>query len=323
MAPGTGLSRRATLTLPLALALGTAGCLAPDWEQLPSTTLTLATGNLGGVFHRYGAALATVLSRRLTGVAARTLSTDASVENVRLVAAGEADLGFSLADTAADAVRGSGTFDQPQRLVALARTYDSFVQLVVRTDSDVTELRDLRGRRVGLGPRGSGTRVIARRILRQAGLGLHDLQVASETLEQSADALRAGRLEAFFFVSGVPNSAVTSLAASIPIRLVELDQWVRGMATTYGPEYGPGPIPASAYDLPSGAETVSVKNYVLADPDMSEDLAYAVTRVMFEAQREIDELAPGVRQPSLGAAIFTSPVELHPGALRYYRETQP
>jgi len=92
---------------------------------------------------------------------------------------------------------------------------------------------------------------------------------------------------------------------------------------TYGLEYGPGPVPASAYDLPGAARTVSVKNHVLADPRMPDDLAYAVTRVMFEAQDEIDRLAPGVRQPSLGAAIFTSPVPLHPGAVRYYRQAQP
>lgn len=322
MVHGTGLSRRATLTLPLLLALGTGGCLAPDWDVLPETDLVVATGNRGGVFDRYGAALATVLNRRLRGVTATARSTDASVENVRLVAAGKADVGFTLADTAADAVRGSGSFDRPRRLRALARTYDSFVQLVVRDDSPVTDLRDLRGTRVGLGAPGSGTRVIARRILRQAGLGLHDVEVASETLEQSAEALRSGRLEAFFFVSGVPNSAVTDLAADTPIRLVALDRWVPGMVATYGPEYVPGPIPASTYDVP-GIETVSVKNYVLADPAMPDDLAYAVTRVMFEAQAEIEAVAPGVRQPSLGAAIFTSPVDLHPGALRYYRQTQP
>ncbi|QNN52299.1 TAXI family TRAP transporter solute-binding subunit [Nocardioides mesophilus] len=312
------------LALPLAAALaGTAGCLGTEWDALPATRLSLATGNRGGVFHRYGGALATVLGRRLTGVTATTRPTDASVENVRLITAGTCDLGFSLADTASDAVRGSGTFDRPQHLSALARTYDSFVQLVVRTDSGLEDLRDLRGTRVGLGAPGSGTRVIARRIMEQAGLSLDDVKVASETLEASAQALRAGRLAAFFFVSGIPNSAVATLAGDTSIRLLPLDRWVPGMVDTYGPEYVPGPIPASTYDLPEGVETVSVKNYILADPAMPDDLAYAITRVIFAAQDEIDRLAPGVRQPSLGAAIFTSPVDLHPGALRYYRQTQP
>ena len=321
MGDGTGLSRRAALTLPLLIAAGAGGCLGPDWDAFPRTELVLATGNRGGVFDRYGAALVTVLNRRLRGIDATARTTDASVENVRLVTTGEADLGFTLADTAADAVRGTGTFERPRRLTALARTYDSFVQLVVRAGSPIKDLRDLRGTRVGLGAAGSGTRVIARRILRQAGLGLHDVEVASETLEQSAAALRRHELDAFFFVSGVPNSAVTQLAEQTEIRLVPLDRWVPAMVATYGPEYVPGPIPASTYGVP-GIETLSVKNYVLADPDMSDDVAYAVTRVMFESQAQIDALAPGVRQPSLGAAIFTSPVDLHPGALRYYRQTQ-
>jgi len=322
------LGRRAVLGLSLgtstAAAIGVVrACSRPGWDAFARTRLDLATGNRGGVFDRYGAALAGALGDRLDGVTARTVSTDASVENAVLVASGRADLGFSLADTAADALRGSGGFGAPRRLTALARTYDSFVQLVVRAGSGITDVRDLRGTAVGLGAPGSGTRVIARRVLHAAGLRVHDVRVASEPLEQSAAALAAGRLDAFFFVSGVPNTALSDLSRALDIRLVDLDRWLPALVATYGLEYGPGPVPASTYDLATAAQTVSVKNYVLADPRMSEDLAYAVTRVMFEAQDEIDRRAPGVRQPSLGAAIFTSPVPLHPGAVRYYRQTQP
>jgi len=298
-------------------------CARPDWDSLPRSTLALATGNRGGVFDRYGAALAAVLDDRLGGVTARTVNTNASVDNAAMVASGRVDLGFSLADTAADALRGSGVFDTPRRLTALARTYDSFVQLVVRAGSGIEDVRDLRGTTVGLGAPGSGTRVIAQRVLHSAGLALDDVDVASEPLEQSAAALASGRLAAFFFVSGVPSTAVSDLAREVDIRLVELDRWLPALVRTYGLEYGAGPVPASVYDLPGAAQTVSVKNHVLADPRMPEDLAYAITRVMFEEQDEIDRLAPGVRQPSLGAAIFTSPVPLHPGAVRYYRQSQP
>ena len=322
------LGRRGALGIGLAgtaaAVLGGAGsCLAPDWDTLPRTGLRLATGNRGGVFDRYGRALATVLDDRLGAVTARTVNTNASVDNAVLVASGHAHLGFSLADSAADALRGAGAFESPQRLTALARTYDSFVQLVVPASSGITDVRDLRGSTVGLGAPGSGTRVIARRILHAAGLGVGDVEPASAPLEQSAAALAAGRIAAFFFVSGVPSTAVSDLAREVDIRLVELDRWLPALVRTYGLEYGPGPVPASTYHLPAATQTVSVKNYVLADPRMSDRLAYAVTRVMFERQDEIDRLAPGVRQPSLGAAIFTSPVPLHPGAVRYYRRSQP
>lgn len=322
---GPGLRRRDVLRLGALLTLGgagLAGCGGDDWAVLPRTRLVLATGNRGGVFDRYGEALARVLTGRLTGVTVTTLRTDASVENARLVADGEADLGFSLADTAADAVRGTGAFADPVDLRALARTYDSYVQLVVRAGSDIADVRGLRGRPVGLGAPGSGTRVIAERILAAAGLSPTELEVDSGPLEAAAEALRARELDAFFFVSGIPNSAVSELATAVPIRLVELERWVPVMVSRYGPEYVSAPVPTSVYDLPRGVDTVSVKNYVLASPDLPDAVAYAVTRVMFEAQDAVDRRAPGVRQPSPAAAIFTSPVALHPGARRWYREAE-
>lgn len=320
--PATRVSRRTVLTAALGVpgAATLTGCLGPSWEELPATELVIATGNPGGVFDRYGEALAAVLDRRLGGVTTRTRTTNASVENLRQVADHSSDLGFSLGDAASDAVRGTGEFDAPVAVGALARTYDSFVHLVVRAATPFTEVADLRGRRVGLGAHGSGTRVIAQRILAQAGIAVSGVEATADTLQESADALLAGALDAFFFVSGLPNTAVKELSAETDIRLVDLGGLVGRMTSSYGPEYTAGPVPASTYSLSNAVDTVSVKNYVVVHPDMDEAVAYAVTRVMFEAQAAVDRIAPGVRQPNLGAAIFTSPLDLHPGAVRYYRE---
>lgn len=318
------VSRRTALSaLTLPLVASATGCLAQRWDDLPPSTVTIATGNPGGVFTRYGAALSTVLSDRLTNVTAEIRLTDASVQNLRLVSAGTCDLGLSLGDTASDAVRGTGPFDEPLDVVALARTYDSFVHLVVRDESGIRTAADLRGRRVGLGAPDSGTRVVARRVLKQYGLTLADIEVASESLQASAQGLRDGRLAAFFFVSGLPNQAVLGLSGEIAIRLLELDDVVGSMVDAYGPEYVAGPVPASTYGLPGAVDTVSVRNFVVVHPEMPDDLAYAITRTMFEAQDAIERVSPGVRQPTLGAAIFTSPLDLHPGAMRYYREQRP
>jgi TRAP transporter TAXI family solute receptor len=316
------LSRRtflAALAAPLA-GVSLTGCLGRDWASFSDTRLVLATGNPGGVFARYGDALATVLGRRLDGVTTRTRITDASVENLRLVGSGEADLGLSLGDAASDAARGTGTFAEPLDVVALTRTYDSFVHLVVRAESPISDVQDLRSRRVGLGTPDSGTRVVAERILRQSGVPLSDVEAASQRLQADADALVAGRLDAFFFVSGLPNEAVLEVSRRIPVRLVSLRDQVDAMVGSYGPEYVDGPVPASTYGLAEAADTVSIKNYVVIGSRMPDDLAYAVTRVMFEAQADIDALAPGVRQPNPSAGIFTSPLDLHPGAVRYFRE---
>ncbi len=312
-------SRRAVLVGAVA---GTAlsGCGGQTWDEFPPTDLTIATGNTGGVFRTYGEALATVLGKRLAGVTVRTRGTNASVDNVGEVSERVSDIGFSLADVAADARRGSGQWSDPVDLVTLARAYDSFVHVVVPADSGVDSVSDLRGRRVGLGAAGSGTRGIALRALRSAGVAPRDVESVSETLQRSADALADGGLDAFFFVSGLPNTAVLRLAQEVPIRLLSLDRITPRLISDHGPEFSPSSIPASTYGLDRAVDTVSVKNYVLVRPDLDEDLAYAVTRVMFEAQSSVDLLARGVRQPNVGTAIYTAPLPLHPGALRYYRE---
>lgn len=316
-----GVSRRtvlAALTFPFIGSL--AGCLGRSWDSFPPATFTVGTGNPGGVFARYGEALSQVIGNDLAGITTRTRFTEASVENLRMVSDGTCHLGFSLGDTASDAVRGTGAFDEPLDVVALARTYDSFVHLVVRDDSPIRTAADLRGLRVGVGTAGSGTRVVASRILGHSGLGLSDIVMSSVPLEVASAGLLDGSLAAFFFVSGLPNQAVLSLSEKVGIRLINLHGVIDSMTAAFGPEYVAGPIPASMYELPGAIDTVSVKNYIVADAKMNSQLAYAVTRLMFESQKEIDRLAPGVSQPGIGAAIFTSPLDLHPGALRYYRE---
>lgn len=315
------LTRRqalALLAVPAYAALG--GCGSAEWSAVEATRVNLATGNRGGVFVRYGIALASVLRQNLDGVTTRVVYTDASVDNARRVGSGNCQIGFCLGDAAADALAGQGAFDRPIDLVALTRMYDSFLHVVVRADSPIRSVSDLRGRKVAIGPPVSGTRVTAIRVLAESGIDIADITASSPSLNDSADALRRGELDALFFVSGIPNAAILSLSRQTPIRLIDLGALVDPMVAAYGPQYVVGPVPTSKYRLPDPVNTVSVKNYLIAARDLPEDLAYAITRVTFEQQTAIQRLAPEIRQPTPGAAIFTSPLDLHPGALRYFRE---
>lgn len=308
----------ALATAPLA-ALAVAalpGCGGRPWPSLEGR-VTIATGNRGGVFVRYGHALATVIDTRLDGVSATTRATDASLENLRLVADGTCDLGFSLGDAASEA-HGAGI-----DVAALARMYDSYVHLVVRADSPFRRAADLQGRRIGVGAQGSGTRVIAERVLERAGVRAADATLDGAPLAEAARRLRTGSLDAFFFVSGLPNAAIATLARSLPLRLLDLDAFVTPLVATYGPQYARAAIPPSVYQMAAPVGTVSVKNYLLVHPGASDDLAYAITRIVFEEQEAIDRVEPGVVQPTFGAAIYTAPIPLHAGALRYYRERDP
>jgi TRAP transporter TAXI family solute receptor len=134
--------------------------------------LSIATGGTGGVYYPLGGGLANVIGDNVEGYTATISETNASVDNMLLIADGGADVAFSLGDTASDAVNGTGTdFEgSPVEACALARIYDNYTQLVTTTDSGIASVEDLAGARVSLGSPGSGTEIIALRILEAAGI---------------------------------------------------------------------------------------------------------------------------------------------------------
>jgi uncharacterized protein len=283
--------------------------------------IVIATGGPGGVYEAYGKGLAAALSA--AGLPARVRETGASVENLRLLASGEADVGFALADSAAAALEGRAPFSAPLRVASLARLYDNYTHLVVPAGSPVHTLADLRGKRVSTGSPGSGTEVIAERLLRLAGVD-PDRSLRRQRLgvAESARALRERRTDAFFWSGGLPTAAIGDLATGTPIRLVDLGGAVDRLRDAYGDFYAPLSIPASAYGLGRQVATVSVPNYLVVSAAIDEATAYRLTAVLFEAQAHLVSAHPEARRLNRRAAISTWPLPLHPGALRYYRETK-
>ncbi len=295
-------------------------CSAAPWRDEVRGRLRIATGNTGAVFDRYGRALAQEVARALAGVRADTTVTAGSIDNIRAVLDGEADVAFSLGDSAVLAVDGQQPFAGPQQLTAVARLYDSFLQVVVPDASDVVDVTDLAGRRVAAGERESGTRLVMGRCLVTAGVEPGDVALDAVPLAEATSALVAGEVDALAFVSGFPIPALVDLGRRIPLRAVDLGALVPDLVDAYGPEYVVGPLPAGPYGLARGVETVSIKTYMLAAPALDAALAHAFTSVIFERQDAIARVVPDVRQPTAAAGMFTQPVPLHPGSLRWFRE---
>jgi TRAP transporter TAXI family solute receptor len=248
-------------------------------------------------------------------------ATAASVQNLRLVGTGQAEVGFALADSAADAVLGRGSFDRPLPVVALARIYDNYLQLVVRAGGPVHTLADLRGRRVDTGAAASGTEVTAARVLAVAGLDpTRDLRRSRLGLDDVVAALAAGRIDAFFWSGGLPTAAVARLARAVPLRLVPLDGTVRALRERFGDFYVETAVPAAAYGLADAVGTVGVPNYLMVGTAMPAATAYRLTRLLFDRRPELVAAHPEARRLNLRSAIATYPVPLHPGAERCYRE---
>ena len=322
-------------SLTRSLAAGVLAVAALTWAYPPSPEpmrLSIGTGGAGGVYHVYGTGLAEVTgSRPDTEITA--LTTAASVENNLLVADGSMDAAFTLADVAALAVSGEAPFEGPLPVSAVARLYDNHTHVVVRADSPYRSVSDLAGGTVSVGAMGSGTEMMADRLLNQAGLepvaegedpashpaGVTRLQLS---IGSSALALENGRIDAFFWSGGLPTHAVGDLAERFPIRLLDLSDHVPGLIEEYGEYFSELPVPAGTYKDVPAVRTIGVPSLLVVNSRMPEDRAEAFTRLLFESQAELVEIHPVALHLHPRSAIATLPVPLHPGAARYYQSVK-
>ena len=311
--------RRALLAALGALPLAACG-RSVDYEP---GRLRIATGGLGGVYHAYGQGLAAAVRRDLPRLVPEVLTTAESVDNLRLVAGGQAEVAFSLADSAAAAVAGRPPFGGPLPVAALARLYDNYLHLVVRADGPIVKLDGLAHRRVSLGASGSGTDVIASRLLSAAQIDPYQgLDAVRLGVDEATAALAAGDLDAFFFCAGLPVAAIAALADTLSIRLVPLADQVAELRRGYGGFYAERTIPASAYGLGRAVRTVGVSNYLVVGEAMAEPLAYRLTGLLFADRDLLVAAHPEARRLERRAAIDTYPLPLHPGAVRSYRDAK-
>jgi TRAP transporter TAXI family solute receptor len=289
-----------------------------------STRLSIATGGTGGVYYPYGGALANLLSDNLEDAEVTAEETSASVDNMYLIDTQDADIAFVLADTAYDAVNGNAPFEAPINGMALATLYNNYTQIVVNSDAGITSIADLAGKRVSVGSPGSGTEVIANRILEVSGIDPESgIEVERLGAAESADALRDGNIDAFFWSGGLPTAAITDLAATpnLSIGLLPHGEVAGALQEAYGPFYSTATIPADTYPGQSeDVEVVVVPNVLVVNGEMDEQLAYDITRIMFEGQADLAAAHPAANDLTLENAVQNSPIPYHPGAIRYYEE---
>ncbi|MFI9644213.1 TAXI family TRAP transporter solute-binding subunit [Micromonospora sp. NPDC051925] len=298
----------------LVVALGGLGACQDSPDE--PVRIRIATGSPTAVYHAFGQSLATVLNRELPGVRASVVVTAASAENVRLVGSGAAELGF----TQADVLDTSPT--NPPKVLAVARVYDDLLHLVTAAGGPVRELADLRGRRVSVGASGSGTEVTSTRLLEVARLGGERVHQEHLGLDASVTALRAGRIDAFFFSGGLPVRGVEELADATSIRLVDLGEWTEPLRRNYREVYVSRDIPRSVYEV-EPVTTVANPNYLIVRADLPKSLVREVTRLLMERREELAAAHPAAGRMSPRSAIATTPLPLHPGAADWYRSAKP
>jgi uncharacterized protein len=302
------------------------GGTSPDASgsaALPGGQLTIATGGTGGVYYVLGGGYATVIGDTVEGYSATAQETNASVDNMQLIANGDADVAFSLADTAADAVEGRGEFEgEPVDACTLGRLYDNYTQLVTSADAGIANVDDLRGKRVSLGSPGSGTEIIALRMLEIAGIDPDaDIERQQLGIDDTVAALRDGTIDAGFWSGGVPTGALSEYATSGEMLIVPTADSAAGLAEAHGPFYTAADIPADSYAGQAEAvPTVVVPNVLVASPAMPEELQQLLTAAMFDNKEALAEVHPSANSLDAATAGDVDFMDVCPGAQRYFDE---
>ncbi|MFE7548105.1 TAXI family TRAP transporter solute-binding subunit [Streptomyces gardneri] len=324
-------ARRRLLALSAAL-LAVCGVLVwwlvPFGPPVPSGSVTFSTGVPTGVYQKYGGLLKQALAEDLPEVSIELTDSEGSQQNLARVATGEADFTVATADAVAQYQRER----KPgfERLRGCARLYDDYVQLVVRKDSKVRTVRDLRGLRVGVGQDGSGVRLIADRVLAAAGLTpVRDVEAISAGIDTMPGHLESGDLDAFFWSGGLPTAAVQDLSERYPIRLIPLDATLVDRLHDVGGStrhYRSAVIPPDAYDKAQDGqrvETLAVANLLVTTAEADPDLVEGFTRTVIRSRDEIGGQVHPAQLVDLRTAVYTEPLSLHEGARRYYRSVKP
>ncbi|MFF9018288.1 TAXI family TRAP transporter solute-binding subunit [Streptomyces sp. NPDC014870] len=302
--------------------------LVPFGTPAPSGRVTFSTGVPTGVYQKYGELLRQALATDLPDVSVQLKNSEGSQQNLARLASGEADFTVATADAVAQYQRARKP--GADRLRGCARLYDDYVQLVVRKDSPVRSVADLRGLRVGVGQEGSGVRLIADRVLVAGGLTTKsDVKPVSAGIDTMPGLLESGRLDAFFWSGGLPTQAVQDLSERMPVRLVPLDTTLVdkvhdvGAATRH---YRSAVIPADAYALAQDGQpvkTLAVANLLVTTDSADTAMVEGFTRTVIRSRDGIGRQVHSAQLVDLRTAIYTEPLSLHEGARRYYRSVKP
>ena len=288
--------------------------------------LSIATGGTGGVYYPYGGGIAKVIGEHIPNVEATAEVTAASVDNLKFIRDRKADLAFTTADTLADGINGTGAFkDSKLPIRTLAGLYKNYTHVVTLASGPIKTMTDLKGHVVSTGSPGSGTEVTAFRVL--AGFGIDpekDIRRQRLGVSESVDALKDGKVDAFFWSGGLPTGAILDLGhtSGITIRMLSNDRVLESLKSAYGNSlYVQGIVPKTMYPgLDGDVGVVSIPNLLVVHADMDEDLVYQITKALFESRAELVAIHPEAKNLALESAVKDSPAPFHPGAIRYYKE---
>ena len=288
--------------------------------------LSIATGGTGGVYYPLGGGLAALLSKKVPGMQATAEVTGGSVANMQLIGTGKPYIAFTQADAAIDAVRGEDKFaGKPIPVRTLAVLYPNRMHVVSIEGTGITKITDLKGKRVSTGSGGSATEVFGFRVIEAAGLD-KDKDMKRERLgvAESVNALKDRKIDAFFWVGGLPTAAVTDLANSpgVKIKMIDIAHLVPEMAKKHGSIYIKDVIPQRMYKgMEADNQAATVTNLLTVHADMDQKTAYTIIKTLWENRVDLVRVhAEAVNIKPENQKTENSSIPWHPGAIKFFAE---
>jgi TRAP transporter TAXI family solute receptor len=285
----------------------------------------IATGPTSGVYYPMGGGLADLLTKHVPSLNATAGTTAGSIANLQLMQNKKADIAFTMADASWDAYKGQQKFQSGAvPLRALMVLYPNRMHVVTVEGTGINKFSDLKGKRVSTGAVNSATEVMALRMTEAHGMTFKDFTQERLDPGKSADAIKDKKLDAFFWVGGVPTAAVTELAATpgVKIKLIDHDDGVPGMNKIYGPLYVKDVIPGKTYPgQDQQSRIATVWNVLVARADVSDQVAYDVVKTIFERKADMERVHPESRNFDMKYQTnAASVIPFHPGAIKYLAE---
>ena len=288
--------------------------------------LSIATGGTGGVYYPLGGGMAAVLSKYVSGMQATAEVTGGSVANMQLIGTGKPYIALTQADAAIDALKGQDKFaGKPIPVRTLAVLYPNRMHVVSIEGTGITKMADMKGRRVSTGSGGSATEVFAFRVIEAAGLD-KDKDMKRERLgvAESVNALKDRKIDAFFWVGGLPTAAVTDLANSpgVKIKLIDIAHLVPEMAKKHGSIYIKDVIPQRMYKgMEADNQAATVTNLLTVHQNMDDKTAYTIIKTLWEHRVDLVRVhAEAVNIKPENQRADASSIPWHPAAIRFFAE---
>src|SRR3954454_15335334 len=288
--------------------------------------LSIATGGTGGVYYPLGGGMAAVLSKYVSGMQATAEVTGGSVANLQLINTGKPYLAMTMADAGLDALKGQDKFTgKPVPVRTLMVMYPNRMHVVSIEGTGIDKLADLKGKRVSTGSPGSATEVMAFRVIEAGGLD-KDKDMKRERLgvAESVNAIKDRKIDAFFWVGGLPTAAVTDLAATpgVKMKMVDHAEVVDKMNAKHGNLYAASVIKAVVYPgQDKDNKNTVVWNILVANASLSDEMPYQVVKTMIEKKADLVAVHQEAKSFALENQIKSnSSIPWHPGAVKYFAE---